>query len=65
MFNQYALGIVSNEYKDEKRNNFFVVITMSESENIDQTIDWKEYITEMEQLQHFCRKEIKWRFTIS
>ena len=59
MFNQYALGIVGSEYINDKKNSLIVVITMKESRDIEETIGWKEYIAEMEQIQNFCKKELK------
>lgn len=59
MFNQYALGVVISEYIGLNRNAFLVVMTMSETENVRDGIDWKGYVTAMEQLQHFCKKELK------
>ncbi|MGN0140912.1 MAG: GGDEF domain-containing protein [Roseburia sp.] len=59
MFNAYALEIVNNEYINLKKDVSEVVITMSESENVQDTIDWKQYITLMKQIQVYCRKEKK------
>lgn len=59
MFNQYALDLVVNEYIAFKRNAFLVVITLSEAENVWDGIDWKQYVTTMEQIQHFSKKELK------
>lgn len=59
MFNQYALGIVSSEYQYLKRNILVTVITISEAENVQDTIDWRQYVTVMEQIQTYCRKELK------
>lgn len=59
MFNQYALGIVGNEYISLKKSVTAVVFALSEAENVQNAIDWKQYITAMEQMQRFCRKELK------
>ncbi len=59
MFNQYALGIVINEYISLKKNEIITVMTLSESENVRDAIEWKEYITVLEHIQKFCRKELK------
>lgn len=58
MFNQYALGIVASEYISLKKSVIAVVFAISEAENAQNSIDWKQYITAMEQLQRFCRKEL-------
>ena len=59
MFNQYALEIVSSECISQKKHVVAVVITISESENSQDVIDWRNYITVMEQIQRFCKKEIR------
>lgn len=59
MFNQYALDIVGSEYISYKKNVTAVVFAISEAENVQNAIDWKQYITAMEQVQRFCRKELK------
>lgn len=59
MFNQYALGIVCNEYIHLKKSIFVVVMTISESENLREAMDWRQYITVMEQIQCFCKKVLK------
>lgn len=59
MFNQYALAIVNSEYINLKRSIVATVMTISEAENVQDTVDWRQYITTMEQIQCFCRKELK------
>ena len=59
MFNQYALGVVIGENIAMKRNILITVMTLSESENVRDAIDWKQYVTTMEQIQNFCRRELK------
>lgn len=57
MFNQYALGIVSSEYISLGRETYAAVITISESEQVHEMIDWRECITTMENIQNFSKKE--------
>ena len=59
MFNQYALNVVSSEYIISKKNAFAIILTLSESENTQAVMNWRQYITAMEKLQHYCRKELK------
>ena len=59
MFNQYALDIVSSEYIKSKKNAFAIILTISESENMQDMMNWRHYITAMEKLQHYCSKELK------
>lgn len=58
MFNQYALEVVVNEDIAFNRNESIIVMTLSESENIRDAIDWKQYITAMKQIYHFCKREL-------
>lgn len=59
MFNRYALGIVCSEYIDLKKNEAGVVVTLSESEHMKDMMNWRNYISAMEQIQRFCGKEHK------
>lgn len=59
MFNQYALNVVSSEYIISKKNAFAIILTLSESGNTQAVMNWRQYITAMEKLQHYCRKELK------
>lgn len=59
MFNQYALGIVCNEYILTKKNVVASIVSLGETEHVHVTIDWRYYITVMEKLQYFCKKECK------
>jgi len=59
MFNQYALSVVINEDIALEKNEFLVVMTLSESENLQDAIDWKGYTMTMERIQHFCKKELR------
>lgn len=59
MFNQYALEIVSGEYIAMERNTFVEVITISEAETAHNMLDWKQYIVAMENIGHFCKREMK------
>lgn len=61
MFNQYALSVVLDEYIGLKQQAFPVVITMGETENERDSIDWNRYIRIMEQIRHFYRKDRKQR----
>lgn len=59
MFNQYAMEIVNNEYFNLKKNVLVIVMTISEAEDVHDSIDWRQCITAMEQIQRFCKKELK------
>ncbi len=59
MFNQYALGVVINEEIALNRNDYILVMTLSESENVQSSIDWRQYIIAMEKIQRFCKKDLK------
>ena len=55
MFNQYALGIVCNEYILSHKNTVATIITLGEVENTNTAIDWRNYVALMEKLQRFCK----------
>lgn len=57
MFNQYALGIVSREYIETYTHRVATIISLSENDNMSTTIDWRSYVTVMEQLQQYCQKK--------
>ena len=57
MFNQYALGIVIREFIETKNHRVAAIISLSENDNLNPTIDWRSYVTVMEQLQQYCQKE--------
>lgn len=57
MFNQYGLSIVCNEYIHSHKNAVAAVISLGEAETAATTIDWSSYVTIMEQLQLYCKKE--------
>ncbi|MGN0150890.1 MAG: diguanylate cyclase domain-containing protein [Wujia sp.] len=59
MFNQYALEIVSNEYIAMKKKTWVVVFTLSETGTAQNILDWKQYIIAMEEIGHFCKREMK------
>lgn len=59
MFNQYALGVVIREFIERKKQRIAIIISLSEVNNINPTIDWRSYISILEQLQRFCLKEFK------
>ena len=57
MFNQYGLGIVSTEYMRSHKNAVAAVISLGEAKNTNNSIDWRNYVTIMEQLQVYSKKE--------
>ena len=57
MFNQYAMDVVVDEEIALKRNEFLVVMTLSESENARHAIDRQQYLNVMEQIRRYCKKE--------
>lgn len=59
MFNQYALGIVTSEHINYGKATFCTVITMTAEENMLAAIDWKLYVSAMETIQRYCRKNLK------
>lgn len=61
MFNRYALGIVVDDYMATGKNVFVVVVTLAEGNNMQDVIEWQQYIAAMEELQSFCKKELKHR----
>ena len=58
MFNQYAFGIVCNEQIHTHADSYVTLISLSETVHAHATVDWRYYITVLEELQHFCKKEI-------
>lgn len=59
MFNQYALGIVIREFIETNIHRVAVIISLGTSETQSSAIDWRSYVTVLEQLQQFCVKEYK------
>lgn len=57
MFNRYALETVVGEYIARKQKVFLVV--MGGLEDVEEHTDWKKCITAMQEIQHFCKKELK------
>lgn len=57
MFNQYALGIVIREFIETQTHRIAIIISLSESDAQNATIDWRSYVTILEKLQQFCLKE--------
>ena len=59
MFNQYALGIVIREFIETNIHRVAAIISLGTSETQSSAIDWRSYVTVLEQLQQFCVKEYK------
>lgn len=57
MFNQYGLGIVSTEYMRSHKSAVAAIISLGEAENTNHSIDWRNYVTVMEQVQTYYKKE--------
>ncbi len=61
MFNQYAFGIVVNDYMTVGKNAYAVVVTLMEGKNMQDVIEWKQYLAAMGEIHRFCRMEMKHR----